>query len=471
MGKATHLFSGTASDSLINRVTPSAEQREFLQQQWNAMRDNVCPKLRDEHGYPISTWLQGSYKYGTLIRPVHLDEEYDVDVGIYFEWEDKEGEAYPAPEQLRAWVQKELLGYGDQCEDIEQVEDPAKERCSRAVFKKQFHIDTPVYHLDRSTDKRNLATLSNGWEQSDPKPIYKWFKDAASGDDREQLRRLIRYLKGWAAVAFVATPDSRPSSILITVIVTQAYQAAWLDRMFGLKDDEDALVDVIVRIHNRLFGARVVRNPVDIKEDLNRMSDDAWDSFLSSLQALRDAAERAIDANDEAAAALAWSEPFSFLMPLPDVGAVEMQEESSGRAVMQIPDIEITVYVGDSKQAHTSFENEVPSVGKDCSLVFRIKNPHIIPDYATVEWTVRNAGEEADGTGDLGHRQMGLRLLSVREHTSYTGRHFMDCVVRLNGQVYAVRRVPVHIKNILRAERNPLKPAHTKFVSRLRRRR
>jgi hypothetical protein len=316
-----------------------------------------------------------------------------------------------------------------------------------------------------------LATLSNSWEQSDPKPIYKWFKDAASGDEREQLRRLIRYLKGWAAVAFVETPDSRPSSILLTVIVTQAYQAGWLDRLLGLKDDEDALADIIIRIHNRLYAAREVRNPVDNNEDLNRMSNDAWDGFLSSLQALRDAAERAVDAADEAAAALAWSEPFSFLMPLPNVGAVEVQEETSGRAVMQIPDVEITVYVGDSKQAYTSYDNEVPSIGKDCSLVFRIKNSHIIPDYATVEWTVRNAGEEADGTGDLGHRQMGMRLLSVREHTAYTGKHFMDCVVRLNGQVYAVRRIPVHIKNILRAERNPPKPAYTKFVSRLRRRR
>lgn len=200
------------------------------------------------------------------------------------------------------------------------------------------------------------------------------------------------------------------------------------------------------------------------------MSSDAWDGFLSNLQALRDAAERAIEAADEAAAALIWSEPFSFLMPLPEVAAVEIQEETSGRAVMQIPDIEITVYVGDSNQAHTTYENEVPSVGKDCWLVFRIKNPQIIPDYATIEWTVRNAGTEADSLGDLGHRQAGMRLLSVREHTSYSGKHFMDCIVRLNGQVYAARRVPVHIKNVQRAERNPPKPAYTKFVSRLRRR-
>ena len=178
-----------------------------------------------------------------------------------------------------------------------------------------------------------------------------------------------------------------------------------------------------------------VVNPVDGSEDLNRMPEDAWGAFLTSLQALRDAAERASDAIDEVSAALIWSEQFSFLMPLPE--------------------IEITVFRGDSSQPYTSFLNEVPSVDKDCSLVFRIKNAHIIPDYATVEWTVRNAGEESDGIGDLGHRQMGMRLLTVREHTTYVGRHFMDCVVRLNGQVYSARRILVNIRNVLRAERNP----------------
>jgi AcrR family transcriptional regulator len=470
MGKAARLFNGGSPDSLINRVTPTTEQREFLQEQWNAMRDYVTPKLREESGLSISTWLQGSYKYGTLIRPVHLGEEYDVDVGVYFEWE-KTGNAFPSPEQLRIWVQRELKAYGDQCEVVDHIEEPAKERCSRAVFAKQFHIDTPVYHLERSKDKRRLACLTKGWEASDPKPIYTWFRDAATGGERDQLRRLIRYLKGWAAVAFMDIPDSRPTSILLTVVVTEVYQADWFDRLLGMKDDEDALVDVITRVHSRLFGSRIVSNPVDNSEDLNRMAEDTWGAFLTSLQALHDAAERASDAIDEASAALIWSEQFSFLMPLPEIDEVEVQEEISGRAVMQVPEIDITVFRGESNQPHASFLNEVPSVDKDCWLVFRIRNAHIIPDYATVEWTVRNAGEESDGIGDLGHRQMGMRLLTVREHTAYIGRHFMDCVVRLNGQVYSARRIPVNIRHVLRAERNPPKPTYTKIVSRLQRRR
>lgn len=108
MGKAASLFNGAGEQTLLKRVTPTTEQREFLQAQWNALADHLKKALYDDYGYPISTWLQGSYKYGTLIRPVHVDEEYDVDVGIYFQWED-DGNATPAPSQLRTWVQQELL--------------------------------------------------------------------------------------------------------------------------------------------------------------------------------------------------------------------------------------------------------------------------------------------------------------------------------------------------------------------------
>jgi hypothetical protein len=64
-----------------------------------------------------------------------------------------------------------------------------------------------------------------------------------------------------------------------------------------------------------------------------------------------------------------------------------------------------------------------------------------------------------------------MRLLTTDEHTAYVGRHFMDCIVRLNGQVYAVRRVPVTIRDVQHVQRNPPKPAYTKLKSLFRRRR
>lgn len=468
MGQASKLFNGSTDQTLIGRVTPTPEQREFLQQRWNDLADHLKLALA-KHGYPISTWLQGSYKYATLIKPVHLGEEYDVDVGVYFEWDDHQG-AEPTARQLRDWVQAELLQYEKACEELKEVVVPPKERCSRASYIRQFHIDTPVYHLNPDSDVRRLACLSGKWELSDPKKLYKWFKEAVSSDDRDQLRRLVRYLKAWAAVSFDDAPDSRPSSIFLTVVVTEAYQDLWTQRVIGLADD-DALLAVVKKMYVRLFDDGNVENPVDKGEALNRMSADAWNGFLPRLAALQDIAERAGDAEDEASAALIWSEAFSFLMPLPETDQVEIVDESSGRAVMQLPEVEVKVFTGTPRRLLATHRNEVPGVAKDCWLSFAIVNPHVVPDFATVEWTVRNEGKEADQRSDLGHRRVGMRLLTAEEHTAYVGRHFMDCIVRLNGQVYAVRRVPVTIRDVQHVARNPPKPLYTKLQSRFRRRR
>lgn len=468
MGQASKLFNGNTDQTLNGRVTPTVEQREFLQQRWNDLADHLKLALV-KHGFTISTWLQGSYKYATLIKPVRYEEEYDVDVGFYFEWDDDQ-DAEPTPKQLRDWVQAELLEYEKQCEELQKVEVPPKERCSRAKYIRQFHIDTPVYHRNIDSDVRRLACLSGKWEHSDPKKLYKWFKEAVSGDDRDQLRRLVRYLKAWAAVSFDDAPDSRPSSIFLTVIATEAYQGLLLQRFFGL-DDDDALVEVIKKLHARLFDDRKVENPVDKHEDLNRISAEAWEGFRPRLAALQDIAERADDAEDEASAALIWSEAFSFLMPLPETDQVEIIDESSGRAVMQLPEVDIKVFTGSPPRLVTTHRNEVSGVAKGCSLSFTIVNPHVVPEFATVEWTVRNEGQDADQRSDLGHRRIGMRLLSTEEQTVYVGRHFMDCVIRLNGQVYAVRRVPVTIRDVQHIARNPPRPPYAKLRSLFRRHR
>lgn len=467
MGHASTLFNGTPEQTLVSRVTPTTEQRDFLQLQWNALADHLKVALRDRHGYTVTTWLQGSYKYATLIKPVRFAERYDVDVGVYFQWGDDQ-DIEPTPRQLRDWVQTELLNYEKTCVDLIEVEQPAKERCSRASYVRQFHIDTPTYHLNTDTDERRLACLSNDWEDSDPKAIYKWFKGVVSGSEREQLRRLVRYLKAWAAVSFDGVPASRPTSIFLTVVATEAYLDIWASRLLGM-DDDDALGSVIEKMHERLYEDRKVANPINEAEDLNRMSSEAWDGFRPCLTALRDVAERAKDSQDEASAALIWSEAFSFLMPLPETGQVEVVDEGSGHAIMQLPEIDIDVFSLNPRTFLEKHRNEVPGVSKGCELVFTIANPHVVPDYATVEWTVRNEGGEANARSDLGHRQIGMRMLSMTENTAYSGRHFMDCIVRLNGQVYAVRRVPVSIRSLPSAVRNPPRPPYTKLRSFLRR--
>jgi hypothetical protein len=125
---------------------------------------------------------------------------------------------------------------------------------------------------------------------------------------------------------------------------------------------------------------------------------------------------------------------------------VEVLDRASGRALMQIPDIQVQIFDFKGGKLLATYMNEVPSMVRDRYMVFTIVNRFIVPDFAMVEWTVRNDGADADALGDLGHRRGGIGFLSVDEHTAYLGKHYMDCVIRCNGSVFSARRVPVFVK-------------------------
>ncbi len=456
MGRAARLFNGSAEQTLSERLTPSSEQREFLQEQWNGVIDLLKAEIFQRFGYEISTWIQGSYKFGTLIKPIHKGGEYDVDVGLYFESQDGSWER-PLAGELRDLVQVTLKQCQNKIPNLRQIETPPKNRCSRLSFDKKFHIDLPIYWLERSADSRRLAVLPNKWEDSDPKEIYLWFKSCTENPERDQLRRLVRYLKGWVAVAFSKNLESRPSSIFITVLVATCFSK--LDLAARALDDEDALISVIRYLYARLITSRVVLNPVNTSEDLNRIPDRYWPNFLEILERLHNAVQKAEESENEMGAALAWAEAFSFLMPLPALDEIEHSDDE--RSLVILPNIEIEVFARNPKRPWAKHQNEVPLAAKDCDLKFRIANPHVVPPLATVEWIVRNAGREAEAIGDLGHTRGGNdRCLEAFESTAYIGKHYMDCIVRLGGQIIALRRVPVTIGNYsvpLRNAPNPLR--------------
>ncbi len=465
MGHASSLFNGVGEDTLHARVTPSEEQRKYLQKHWSDLAEYLKPSLRERSGYEISSWIQGSYKFGTLIKPVHKGEEYDVDLGIYFHWQLSDDGAEPTPEQLRDWVQTECEDYSAEVYDIKDVIRPPKERCSRLVYEQQFHIDVPVYHFDPETDKVRLATFTKGWEPSDPEKLYNWFKDYVENPERDQLRRVIRYLKGWAAVTFAPEAKARPSSVVITVCAADAFLAEGVAAA-NLQDD-DALLTVSRHMFERLSAEARVENPIDATEDLNRIPADDMPDLLRALEGLVNAGQRASEAVDMPGAALAWADALSYLMPLPEAD-VEVVDERSGTALMVLPEIRVTVTDASGRQLAT-YMNEVPSVVKGCSLKFSITNPAVVPHFATVEWTVRNHGTEAEKIGDLGHRDPRATGMETTENTAYLGRHFMDCVVKLEGSIWAVRRVPVRVRAAA-PPRNPPRPQWVKVRSLLRRR-
>jgi Adenylyl/Guanylyl and SMODS C-terminal sensor domain len=451
MGAATALFfhSDPERETLSRRIAPSGEQFEEQQERWNLLAEYLTKSLRDKSGYSIRTWLQGSYKFATQIRPVRMSDEFDIDLGVYFQWEGKPEDGQHAPKQLKGFVQSSLLAYAEtESANVTKVAQP-KERCCRIHYESSFHIDIPAYHLDAARDSRSLATETIGWETSDPKALYLWFQKSFDDALRTRVRRQVRYVKTWAALKFLQESE-RPTSTLLTVLVAEAASA--LDE--SPNEDDDTLRDILGRIVARLKENHTVPNPVDQNENLARLTDSKMTAFIDHLEKFLDTANRAAAKDNELSAADVWQEAFEHLFPLPDVGLGLDEIAKSLPVAFATPEIKVTATARNNVNRQFTGTNQIGPIPKDCDIRFDIVNAYALPASSTVFWTVRNVGREAENINDLGH--IAAVGLSAQERSAYKGTHYMDCVVKIAGETVAIRRVPVTITGVEMPRRNPV---------------
>ncbi len=322
-------------------------------------------------------------------------------------------------------------------------------RCCRIRYHNGFHIDLPAYHLDSNRDARTLAA-ANGWETSDPKAIYVWFRDQFEDSVRDKLRRQVRYFKTWAALKFKDV-SRRPSSILLTVLVVEAALSLGTSNI-GV--DDEVLGDLANEIIARLTKARNVPCPVNVAEELNRLSEQDFDTFIDQLKKLQDVASRANMVEDEFEAADIWQEAFEHMFPMPDPEDT-LAKDSQNLPVLQfMPEIKVIATSRTNPNARPfSGTNSIGPIPKNCGITFEVTNTAALPIGATIQWTVRNEGREAELVNDLGH-SASIGSIAT-ERSEYKGTHYMDCVVRVAGRTIAIRRVPVIITGLSMPLRNP----------------
>lgn len=456
MGIAAALFFNTTtpSECLDWRIRPSDAQYDAQKDRWNSLRDFLGEQLQESSGYAISSWLQGSYKFGTQIRPAKKDGEFDIDLGVYFRWKGAPSDGDWEPNELKDFVQRALEVYVDMDDtDAEGVSAP-KTRCNRVHFADDFHIDVPSYHLDAAADARSLATQDGRWEPSDPKAIYAWWKARFDAATRSRARRMVRYLKMWAALDM---PDGTPSSIMLTVLVADSF--ATFNELV-LAGDDEYFSAVVAAIVERLLVSKKVPNPADKSENLNRLSSADSDALIEAFQNLQSICARALIAPTETQAAEIWAEAFQHFFPVPEADEDQVLLEKS-RALVPTsfePDVIVEARTGGLLKRG---RNAILGVPKNSEIKFELANAFALPVGAIVSWTVRNAGAEAEGLNDLGHPAGEGR--SAVEHSAYRGRHFMDVLVRLNGRVIGRRRIPVEITGLQLPPRNKPRPNWVKF--------
>lgn len=440
---SSFFYSISGSGHLFERISPTSDQREYLQVQHNALGEILKTRLTVASALSTETWIQGSYKYGTLLRPFE-GEEFDLDLGFYFVWSGQ-ARVDVSPVSLRSAVQAELELHASREAEILSVDRPPKMRCCRVSYKQQFHIDVPVYHLDRPLDYRELATGKNEWEHSDPKLLYKWLRDRILPQDYFQLRRIICYLKAWSRLT--VAPAARPASILLTVLAVEAYFA--LARELPTRDDA-ALVSVVQRIAFRLRRSSVVRNPANNSENINRLGTEGLVAFLRNLDDFAIIGNSALSAPTQFSAGTQWSRIFRYMMPLPaatdDLLLREAASASRGSLVVQ-PTVDITIR-DQRGRPYGPFRDRLPGfVPKYSTIRFRVANDREFPADATYTWTVRNQDAEAADVNDLGHDRAAIGAIVNEESTLYNGTHYMDLKVSAHdGRPIAFRRIPVEVR-------------------------
>ncbi|MBD5605041.1 MAG: nucleotidyltransferase [Candidatus Eremiobacteraeota bacterium] len=428
------------TETLFKRIRPSVDQEVFLQEKWQRIRDHLQSVFRVKNP---STWLQGSYKYGTLVRPIHSGDEFDVDMGFYISPTPTLQHTVSQASAYKGAVRTALSAYAESDADSKNIAT-AKERCERVHFQKQFHVDVPCYDYVPSGDRRTLATQTGGWEDSDPKALYLWFRGLGTEEYRRPLRRAVCYLKVAIGLAYEYSTGARPSSIMLTVLAAECYASLRANECTLEEDDRFALV--IDKVVERVTMSAVVANPVDRAEDLNRLNAAENATFREHLTALQRKCRAALSTDHPFYSAILWGEVFGHFFPIPENPELRLKEGLAKIATIA-PEIGIEVRSTRTGNHINAFHNAVPQVDKGCTLLFTISNAASIPSDGTVEWTVRNEGQEASDANDLGHKRIVVGVMHASETTKYAGRHFMDCVVKRNGRIYAARRVPVTVTN------------------------
>jgi len=278
----------------------------------------------DAHSYVFNSHIypQGSFRLGTVIRPVDDDEEYDLDMGCRL----RVGLTKKSitQQQLKNLVGSDLEEYRVERGIQEKREE--KPRCWRLKYadKLKFHLDT-VPSIPETAERRRLINeaivrtgttaeiasrvadltgaitdnrmwnykiIHDDWLLSNSEGFALWFESrmrlamalmeslalqakAAKLDElpayrwKTPLQRCVQLLKRHRDVFFTDDQDGKPASIIITTLSARAYQ--------GEANIADALETILTTM-----GALVnptsprVPNPVNPAEDFaDKWSDPA----------------------------------------------------------------------------------------------------------------------------------------------------------------------------------------------------
>jgi hypothetical protein len=451
MGLSSKLFFDTAeSETLFTRISLSKEQIKDAKDKKDKLLELLKPELSTSLETSVKHWLQGSYKNHTLIRPVRKGEEFDIDIGIYLLC-NAESEGFGALDVKT--LNKDVLKWYVSNRPEARLED-SKTCCERLSYPSSFHIDIPIYFYDDETGVCKLATQKDEWVDSDPKAFQDWFDGRVSSltvSSIAQLRRIIKYLKTWTLLKAKDDGITIPS-IALTVLTVNYYIES--------ECDDEAFMQTTIGAMNYILENRVLENPAQ-GGDLFGFSDGDYFKIKSKALALKNSCEFIDASADSFEQYVLWSATFEHMFPPFVVRKEEVTRTTNLPAKTIPPSIRVC---HKDKSGATRFNDitDAVNVFRDEELYFSISNTADYNEISEVHWIVRNQDSEAKRVNDLGHTS----VMSIREERyegcSYSGTHYMECLILENNNIMGIGAVKVKICGFSRPLRNPPRKRHFK---------
>ena len=305
-------------------------------------RDILLGILRNDDDMPaFDEYNQGSYSMHLGVEP--LDKEYDIDVGLRFHVNRDDYEPMDLKEKIRDLL-KNHTEYGTKI----------KKPCVTVTYKKDgeaaYHVDLVTYVYEDKDDSDSQLYLARGknrdseetcWEKSYPVGLVEYVNDKYKGDDnkedREQFRRVVRYIKRWKNKKFSSSGNAEPPSIAITLIAVDHFEASkkydYIEEKYCY-DDLQAVISFAKEIQNLFVFKEVNENGrlmytieynlsslLNFESDVNlfrKMSDNYMTDFKEKIDNLVNDLEAVKSETDEVEQCKMLSKIFGDDFPIPE---------------------------------------------------------------------------------------------------------------------------------------------------------
>lgn len=276
-------------------------------QRYTAVSNHLAQEDSELSRFQPDIKPQGSFLYGTMIRPIFETDELDVDLVCRLKG------------KMDSWAQLHLKqAVGDRIKenaDYDRMLDKEGDRCWTLVYSGAFHLDIlpalvgqehytlfeksysglagaqvedlAIRMTDRNRINYKWDPNTQNWPKSNPFGYAKWLKNRASlaflkgvvlnenveplpgyTQDKEPLTRIVQILKRHRDIMFGEDDCEKPISIIITTLAAKAYNKE-TDILQGLLNVLEGMEDHIEDRYSNDHQKEIkwIANPVNPVEE------------------------------------------------------------------------------------------------------------------------------------------------------------------------------------------------------------